>query len=84
MQVQLPVIGRNECKLGYDSQNQFCAGDTLMTRDSCNGDSGSPIIKQVSEKWFLVGVVSYGDQECKGTGVYTNVTVMNDWIKNWI
>jgi secreted trypsin-like serine protease len=84
MQVQLPVLSRNECKLSYDSQNQFCAGDLQLIRDSCNGDSGSPLIKRVSQKWHLVGVVSYGDKDCRGTGVYTNVTVMYDWIKKFI
>lgn len=66
----------------------MCAG-LYNGRDSCEGDSGCPLMYRASvegaEKYFLVGVVSFGSN-CSITaplplpGVYTRVTYYLPWI----
>ena len=39
----------------------------LIGKDSCNGDSGGPLIqkaKGVGNPWFQVGVISFGTSKC--------------------
>ena len=42
----------------------------LIGKDSCNGDSGGPLItnEAFGTPWFQVGIVSFGTTEC-GIGV---------------
>lgn len=82
MQVALPVIPYDLCELSLDKQTQFCAGDLKHAKDSCMGDSGGPIMKFVNGAWYLVGLVSYGYNDCRGTGVYTNSSALYNWIEN--
>ena len=48
-------------------------------KDSCNGDSGGPLIQRayVGTPWFQVGVVSFGTSIC-GTGTPGTVAELND------
>ncbi|XP_017049228.1 prostasin [Drosophila ficusphila] len=66
--------------------NQICAGGEFA--DACDGDSGGPLIVNVSregqhERQFAtqVGIVSFGLAQCTVSGVYTNVNRYVDWIK---
>ena len=61
----------------------------LEGQDSCNGDSGGPLMtsidnEKISEKqWIQVGIVSWGLDKCgmKGIpGVYTNVKDYLKWV----
>lgn len=56
---------------------RFCAG--VGEKDSCNGDSGSPIINQNK---IQVGIVSDGEGCARSDypGIYTRVSVFSDWI----
>lgn len=50
-------------------------------KDACYGDSGGPAV--IYENW-LVGIISWG-QGCAVAGkpgVYTNVSVIYEWVKN--
>uniref|UniRef100_U5EI42 CLIP domain-containing serine protease n=1 Tax=Corethrella appendiculata TaxID=1370023 RepID=U5EI42_9DIPT len=73
-----------------EQNTQICAGGVKGV-DSCRGDSGGPLVKVfpaaknnvTTNYWFLVGIVSFGLQDCgtEGTpGVYTNVSNFLDWI----
>ncbi|XP_070140481.1 serine protease grass-like [Drosophila kikkawai] len=66
--------------------NQICAGSS--DRDTCNGDSGGPLIQKVNyngtRHLTQLGIVSYGSESCKGLGVYTDVTSYADWIEEKI
>jgi len=92
----LPYLGSETCN-GTDSYNgrikdaMFCAGFFEGGKDSCQGDSGSPIVKRtVAEDGTVtdvhVGIVSWGDK-CAGEnkpGVYARTSKRADWIKNTI
>jgi secreted trypsin-like serine protease len=64
------------------TEDMMCAGD--VGKDSCNGDSGSPLILKGErpEEDIQVGVVSWG-LECAGhiPGVYSRVSRTYKWIR---
>lgn len=83
LQVTVPVNDDSVCSAqfnNYDSATQICAGEINARKDSCQGDSGGPLMKKINDHWTIVGIVSFGDSECNGFGVYTKVTSFYDWI----
>ena len=60
--------------------------DLILGKDSCNGDSGGPLIYRefTDEPWHQIGLVSFGTSICgKGVpGVYTRVAEYMDWIES--
>lgn len=81
------------CSQVYAQQNtrilntQLCAGGK-RGEDSCNGDSGGPLMTLDTSNprnphQYLVGIVSFGPRQCglEGwPGVYTRVSEYLDWI----
>ena len=69
-------------------ETTICAGGKL-SRDTCVGDSGGPLLTPFRLENYLrthpklIGIVSYGSQQC-GTagypGVYTKVVHFIEWI----
>merc|ERR1719309_775095 len=60
----------------------ICAG--AEDHDACDGDGGGPLVCEHNEKWYQVGIVSFGIG-CgrKGIpGVYTRVSAYSDWISD--
>lgn len=87
--VDLPLVDKNECNLAYPGRvtdNMLCAGYESGGKDSCNGDSGGPLIQNdpTSGKAKLVGVVSWGDgcARPKQYGVYSKVSAASSWIES--
>lgn len=86
--VELPAFDYKRCKnkfgkLGIALTNdQLCAGGT-WGRDTCDGDSGNPLMKIAANLWVVEGIVSFG----RGCGlkdfpaVYTKVSNYDDWIR---
>lgn len=59
----------------------ICAGWNDGSHGTCQGDSGGPLVKMVSGKWYLAGVVSFGNRGCSTDGMYTNVIDHLDFIQ---
>ncbi|XP_043832216.1 granzyme A [Dromiciops gliroides] len=91
-EVNVTVIDRKTCndKDHYNLKpfigpNMICAGNTKGGKDSCNGDSGGPLICQGS----FTGITSFGSPGKCGDpqkpGVYTFLSAKYiNWIKNTI
>lgn len=84
------MVEQEQCRRIYAGrtdiqERQVCAGGELA-RDSCPGDSGSPLMfyNREAGKWVAAGVVSFGLAKC-GTagwpGVYTRVDRYLEWIR---
>ncbi|KAH8409678.1 hypothetical protein KR222_001579, partial [Zaprionus bogoriensis] len=61
---------------------QMCAGGKFA-QDSCDGDSGGPLMRFRDNAWVLEGIVSFG-YKCglkDWPGVYTSVAAYDIWIK---
>ncbi|XP_059141546.1 chymotrypsin-like protease CTRL-1 [Physella acuta] len=66
-----------------DVDDQNICLDLLSNTDLCYGDVGSPLVCALSNKFYLTGVVSYGDKKCHGDilpPVTTAVYPFLEWI----
>lgn len=86
--VSLTVVDQRKCAQLYRKKfrlrnSQLCAGGQ-PGKDTCGGDSGGPLMRQVGNTFYLYGIISFGPEKC-GTdgiaGVYTNVVQYVDWIR---
>ncbi|XP_062545297.1 CLIP domain-containing serine protease B4-like isoform X2 [Armigeres subalbatus] len=79
-----------DCKTNYATRNRiplteghFCA-EGSHGQDTCNGDSGGPLMKEISEqgRYYVIGVISFGPTKCGQLlpGVYTKVEHYYKWI----
>ncbi|CAH2276338.1 ovochymase-1 [Pelobates cultripes] len=66
------------------TDGNVCTGG--MGATSCMGDSGGPLICKVENQYMLVGVVSWGSDECdfNAPTVYNNVFAYREWICQYI
>ena len=86
----MPVAPISKCKEVYPSsdltKSMLCSGDGRGISDSCQGDSGGPAVayNYAAKKPELVGLTSWGHEECGRRGFYavlTRVSVFVDWIQ---
>ncbi|XP_058510114.1 transmembrane protease serine 9-like [Solea solea] len=89
-EVELPMIGNRECNCFYGvgaiTDNMMCAGLQAGGKDTCEEDSGGPLVSKYDSRWIQAGVVSSG-AECGKPGlpgVYTRVSRYESWIKSHI
>lgn len=88
--VNIPFVPWKTCRASTKyvvTTNMFCAGyyEKVMG-DACHGDSGGPFMIMYEERWYLVGIVSWGegcDRQGK-YGFYTNVANYLEWISQTI
>ncbi|KYB26537.1 hypothetical protein TcasGA2_TC033855 [Tribolium castaneum] len=90
-EVSVPVINNSVCESMYRSAGYIehiphifiCAGWRRGGFDSCEGDSGGPMVIQREDKRFLLaGIISWGIgcAEPNQPGVYTRISEFRDWI----
>ncbi|XP_066147086.1 serine proteinase stubble [Euwallacea fornicatus] len=90
-EVSVPVINNTVCESMYRSAGYIehiphifiCAGWRKGGFDSCEGDSGGPMVIQREDKRFLLsGIISWGIgcAEPNQPGVYTRISEFRDWI----
>lgn len=93
--VKLPVIPNSQCQrmfltAGHHKiiRNTFlCAGYNDGGKDSCEGDSGGPLmIQEENGRWTLIGTVSHGIKcaEPNLPGVYMRTSAYRPWIDSII
>ncbi|KAL3674679.1 hypothetical protein V7S43_000619 [Phytophthora oleae] len=82
-QLTIPVISNAECgkfKKYVDrvTEGMLCAG-TGNGKDTCNGDSGGPLLVDGN---ILIGCVSWGSKCGQQAGIYTRLTYVMDYIED--
>ncbi|XP_052888786.1 CLIP domain-containing serine protease B4-like [Anopheles moucheti] len=90
LKVELNITSFQECAAVYEEnrilldRKHICAGGE-EGKDTCSGDSGGPLMRQIAGAWYLIGVVSFGLAWCgvpDVPSVYTNVAEYVDWIRD--
>jgi len=90
-EVDLPIINNTMCESMYRDAGYvehipeifICAGYAVGGKDSCEGDSGGPMVVQREDgRFMLSGVISWGIgcAEKNQPGVYTRISEFKDWI----
>ncbi|XP_051158292.1 trypsin-like [Leptopilina boulardi] len=94
--VKLPLVDLRTCKSAIESltgpsplhETNVCTGPLTGGTSACSGDSGGPLISNITPgSSEVIGVVSWGIIPCGSVGapsVYTKVASYVDWIKNTI
>ncbi|XP_004587214.1 prostasin isoform X1 [Ochotona princeps] len=92
-QLEVPLISRETCNCLYNidanpeephfiQDDMLCAGYVTGGKDACQGDSGGPLSCRMDDRWYLAGIVSWGDA-CGAPnrpGVYTLTSRYASWI----
>ncbi|KAG7379734.1 hypothetical protein PHYPSEUDO_008228 [Phytophthora pseudosyringae] len=79
-EVNVEIVSNAECNKEYSdriTEGMMCAGQG-DGRDTCNGDSGGPLI----ENDVLIGIVSWGGKCGVNAGVYTRISYVLDYVND--
>ncbi|XP_017836046.1 venom serine protease isoform X1 [Drosophila busckii] len=86
----LMTIANAQCSANYNvsiAASQICTFDHLGAgRDSCQFDSGGPLIHRQQGRLYLLGVISYG-RACGqryGVGINTRISAYLNWLWNYV
>ncbi|XP_037013254.2 mastin-like [Artibeus jamaicensis] len=89
-EVEVPIVADKICRQQYRLIGDFIKADMLCAgskgRDSCQCDSGGPLVCNWRGTWLQVGVVSWGEG-CglpNFPGVYARVTSFLSWIHGYL
>lgn len=73
---------------GHPAKRNLC-GDSGEDKGICSGDSGGGLVIKFQDRFFLYGLASFSNCECKQTtntceifsrGIYVNVAAYLPWI----
>ena len=93
--VKLPILANSDCQQMFLDAGHIkairdtfvCAGYMTGGKDSCEGDSGGPLMLPLSDgRWVLIGTVSHGIRcaEPNLPGVYMKTSAYKSWIDSHI
>jgi len=84
-EVGMDVLDPAFCGPGFDAATQLCAGVLAGGADSCEGDSGGPLLAVAADgaAYEQIGVVSYGYgcAQRYWPGGYTRVSAYLPWLR---
>lgn len=85
-QLEMQVQNVDYCQFTTEAVAPIiCTGKLDAMPDICLGDSGGPLSCRASDgKWYLHGVASMVDNNCRGVASFTKVTGFQDWITETI
>ena len=84
LKASVSYVETSHCRRFYGNMvtdSMLCA-HSVFGRDSCNGDSGGPLILETATEKILVGIVSWG-ASCghpQYPGVYGRISMAHSWI----
>ncbi|XP_064606124.1 elastase-1-like [Liolophura sinensis] len=84
-EVQGYVIGHEQCESIWQKgigSDMVCFGNG--TSGPCKGDSGGPLMCRKNGQFYLIGIVSWGTEQCIRTGypsVFTRISNYIPWIR---
>ncbi|XP_051994792.1 trypsin isoform X6 [Xyrauchen texanus] len=89
-EVKIPIVSNSDCDNAYGggiTNNMICAG--LLNqggKDSCQDDSGGPMVSKNGSLWIQSGIVSFGIgcADPSFPGVYARVSQYQNWINSYI
>lgn len=87
-EAKVPIVTNATCKKSYGHHqidgNKLCAGLAAGGIDTCEGDSGGPLMVQQGQMWHLAGITSYGTgcAEPLYYGIYTRISKYLDFISS--
>ncbi|XP_045211106.2 neurotrypsin-like [Mercenaria mercenaria] len=84
-QAMVPLLNKTLCNRWYNhtvKDDMICAGYQFGGIDSCKGDSGGPLSCERNGRWYVAGIISWGEGcgQAQHPGVYTNVAHFVSWI----
>ena len=90
LQIRINPLCTNKTTISYNATITFCAGDGKGKSDTCQRDSGGPLVGEIREgrqmRWLVIGIVSWGEgcaQRDKYV-YYTREYPFLDWINRTI
>ncbi|XP_072039020.1 complement factor B-like [Amphiura filiformis] len=103
-QIALPIRDDKFCRVteserhGNLTERMLCAGYSDGTADTCDGDSGGPLMRRWlrpsgedmsthwRESWYQIGIISWGENcaKKKHYGYYTHLPLLVEWVNDII
>ena len=92
-EVDVPIVDRATCDAVYNSSgatlftnNMLCAGYAVGGKDTCQSDSGGPLMAMYDGELVQVGITSWGIGCAQPNfyGVYTRLYNFQGWIDSYI
>ncbi|XP_017042955.1 CLIP domain-containing serine protease B9-like [Drosophila ficusphila] len=67
----------------FRNDTQLCVSGKSGVEESCEGDSGGPLMTKNGDIWYAIGIVSYGPpcNQTKWPSVYTKIAPYFKWIR---
>lgn len=85
LHMKIPLVDNQICKNTINktfSSNYLCVGEGI-NKSVCRGDSSAPLMRPKNDQLELIGILSFGPNQCFRSaipGVYVNVFLYIDWI----